>query len=297
MELKYVLRALRRRFWIPLVLVAMTGLVTGALFLKAKPTYTATASVIAKNPTNGTDRPLSFPEVAMSNAVASRALKDAHVDEPIADLEQKLAVVSGKSDIYQISVQDADPDRAVALANAVATESTTFYEDLATISVQSVTTQVDKDIVQMRGQYVAAAQALATFDSQHPETAAGHGSAALLAQRQELQLEQQATANAFINLETGVSQTEVAEISRARDFAAGVIDRAVAARDAGLRPYKLVYVLGVALLLGIALVIALEYLTRTVRDPAEVEEILGVPVIGFIPKANPRVMKRAARAS
>jgi capsular polysaccharide biosynthesis protein len=253
--------------------------------------------VIEKNPTNGTDRPLSFPEVAVSNSVASRALKDAHVDQPIADFEQRLAVVSGKSDIYQISVQDADPDRAVALANAVATESTNFYEELATITVTSATKQVDKDIAQMRTQYLAAAQALATFEAQHPEASAGRGGAALLAQRQELQLEQQAAANAFINLQTGVSQVEVGEITRARDFAAGVIDKAVAARDAGLRPYKLVYALGAALLVGLALVIVLEYLRRAVRDPAEVEEILGVPVIGFIPKANPRVMKRSARAS
>jgi capsular polysaccharide biosynthesis protein len=296
-ELKHILRALRRRFWIPLVLVALTGLVTGALYLKAKPTYTATASVIAKNPTNGTDRPLNFAEVAMSNATASRALKDANVDMPIADLQQALAVVSGKSDIYQISVRDGDPNRAVALANAVATESTSFYEELATIRVGSATTQINKDIAEMRTQYLAAAEALATFEAQHPETVAGRGTAALLSQRQVLLLEQQAAATAFINLQTGVSQTEIGEISRARDFAAGVVDKAVAAKDAGLRADKVAYAQLVALLLGIALVIALEYLTRTVRDPTEVEEILGVPVIGFIPKANSRVMKRAARAS
>src|SRR6059058_5905356 len=74
----------------------------GALTLASKPTYVATATVIAKNPENATDRPLSFPEVVTSNTVALRAIKSAHVLETVDELEAALSVVSGKSDIYRL---------------------------------------------------------------------------------------------------------------------------------------------------------------------------------------------------
>ena len=114
----------RRRAWIPLLFALLATAAMGALTLASKPTYVATATVIAKNPENATDRPLSFPEVVTSNTVALRAIKTAHVLETVDELEAALSVVSGKSDIYQIAIRDTDAARATALANAVAGEST-----------------------------------------------------------------------------------------------------------------------------------------------------------------------------
>src|SRR3989442_4817002 len=103
----------------------------GAITRRRQPSYRAPDTVIAKNPQNATDRTLSFPEVASSNTVAIRAIKAAHVEEAVARLDASLSVVSGKSDIYQVTIRDLDPARATALANAVATEATAYYQELA----------------------------------------------------------------------------------------------------------------------------------------------------------------------
>jgi uncharacterized protein involved in exopolysaccharide biosynthesis len=118
MSLTSIWMALRRRAWIPLVGAALAALAVGVLTIRSQPTYTATATVIAKNPENATDRPLSFPEVVTSNTVASRALRRASVQEPVDLFETSLSVVSGKSDIYRIAVKAADPALATTLANA-----------------------------------------------------------------------------------------------------------------------------------------------------------------------------------
>src|SRR5256886_16415965 len=98
----------------------------GVLSLTSKPAYVATATVIAKNPENTTDRPLSFPEVVTSNTVALRAIQAAHVAETVDELDAALSVASGKNDIYQIAISDTDPRRATAIALVVASGSTAY---------------------------------------------------------------------------------------------------------------------------------------------------------------------------
>ena len=48
-----------------------------------------------------------------------------------------------------------------------------------------------------------------------------------------------------------------------------------------------------ALILGIGLVFALNYLDNTVRESEEAEEIVGAPVIGIIPRGTARTLKPA----
>src|SRR5689334_13396848 len=169
MTLTTLLRALRRRAWIPLGFAAIATLAMGVLTLRARPTYTATATVIAKNPANATDRPLSFTEVLTSNNVAIRAIKSAHVNLSVDELEAALSVVSGKSDIYQIAIRDTDPARATALANAVATESTAYYQELAGGDTVSIRAAIDKDRTDLNTRYLDASQALLAFDQAHPQ--------------------------------------------------------------------------------------------------------------------------------
>jgi capsular exopolysaccharide synthesis family protein len=56
--------------------------------------------------------------------------------------------------------------------------------------------------------------------------------------------------------------------------------------EVAVSPVKLSHVLLgllVGLVLAVALAFALEYLDQTVKDPAEVEKLLGAPVLGFVP--------------
>jgi len=297
MTLMTILLALRRRAWIPIVCAAIATLAIGAITLRSKPSYTATATVIAKNPQNATDRPLSFPEVATSNTVATRAIKTAHVEESVDTLEASLSVVSGKSDIYQVAIRDLDAARATALANAVATEATAYYQELAGGDTVSIQTTIDQDRADLNKRYLDASQALLTFDGTHPQAAGARSDPALGAQRLALQLAQQAAANAVLNFEAGITQGKLGQITTIRSFEAHVLDRAAPIANAGASLARVGYVGGLGLLLGIGLVFLLEYFRRSINQPEEAEAYLGALVVGVIPQANAATMRRAAGES
>ena len=52
-----------------------------------------------------------------------------------------------------------------------------------------------------------------------------------------------------------------------------------------------------ALVVGIAMIFAVEYLDNSIREPEEVEQLLGAPVVGIIPQANARTLRTAHRAA
>jgi capsular polysaccharide biosynthesis protein len=294
MTLMNILLALRRRAWIPIVCAAIATLAIGAITLRSKPTYTATATVIAKNPQNATDRPLSFPEVATSNTVAIRAIKTAHVEESVDKLEASLSVVSGKSDIYQVAIRDLDPARATALANAVATEATAYYQELAGGDTVSIQATIDQDRTDLNKRYLDASQALLTFDQAHPQAASARGDPALGAQRLALQLAQQATANAVLNFEAGITQGKLGQITTIRNFEAHVLDQAAPIPSGGASLPRVGYVGGLGLVLGLGLVFLLEYFGRAINKPEDAEAYLGAPVVGVIPSVSAGALRRAA---
>ena len=288
-------RVVRRRAWIPLLFATLATAAMGVLSLTSKPAYVATATVIAKNPENATDRPLSFPEVVTSNTVALRAIQAAHVAESVDELEAALSVVSGKSDIYQIAIRDTDPARATALANAVAGESTAYYQDLAGGDTVSIQATVDKDRADLNKRYLDASQALLSFDQTHAQGAGARGDPSLGAQRLALQLAQQAAANAVLNFEAGITQGKLAQITTIRNFESHVLDQAAALPRGETKLARLIYVAGLGLLLGIGAVFLLEYFGRSIDKPEDAEAYLDAPVVGVIPRASAGALRRAAR--
>ena len=290
-------QALRRRAWIAVLCTAIAAAAMGAITLRSQPRYTATATVIAKNPQNATDRPLSFPEIATSNTVAIRAIRAAHVEESVDQLEASLSVVSGKSDIYQLAIRDLDPARATALANAVATEATAYYQELAGGDTVSIQATIDQDRADLNKRYLDASQALLAFDQEHPQAAGAKGAdPALGARRLALALAQQATANAVLNFEAGITQGKLGQITTIRNFEAHVLDRAAPIPSGGTKVVLLAYAVGLGLLLGIALVFCLEYFRRSITRPEDAEAYLGAPVVGVIPRGNAAAMRRSAGA-
>ena len=292
MPLTSFLHALRRRAWIVLLFVAIATLAVGVITLRSKPTYTATATVIAKNPENATDRPLSFAEVVTSNTVALRAIKSAHLEESVDQLEASLSVVSGKSDIYQIAIKDEDPARATALANAVASESTAYYQDLAGGDTASIQASIEKDRTDLSKRYFDASQALLAFDRDHPQVS--RSDATLGAQRLQLQLAQQAAANAYLSFEAGIAQGNLTQIATIRNFEAHVLDQAAPIAIGGARLARLAYGAAIGLAWGIVVIFLLEYFGRSINQPEDAEAYLGAPVVGVIPRTSARGIARAA---
>src|SRR5438309_8614693 len=121
MDIREYLDVLRRRAWIPILLVIVAVMSTGAVAYLAKPEYTATATVLARGGGNA-NQTLSFNEVVTSNSLALRVLHKLKLTESVDSLSSQITVASGRTtNLYLITVRDTDPTRAEKIANTAAT--------------------------------------------------------------------------------------------------------------------------------------------------------------------------------
>jgi capsular polysaccharide biosynthesis protein len=291
MEIREYIRILRRRAWIPLLLVLATVATAGVLAFTSPPQYTATATVVARG-----SGALTFGDVATSNSVLLKVLRQVNDNEPVDQLRSRIKVSSGRSDTSKVSVSHPEPAMATALANAVASQAAVLYRDLAGGAKSTIATDLEKNAAGFRTAYVAAATALLTFNRDHPDTVGGNPHPKDLnvgAQALELQLNEQAAADAYKQFEAEVTKARVEDLTNSNYFTANVVDEAAATADTTGRILKVVYPGALALLVGIAIIFILEYMDHSVREPEEVEALIGAPVVGIIPRATPRTLRGA----
>jgi capsular polysaccharide biosynthesis protein len=294
MELREYWRILKRRAWIAGLLLVVTVLTAGALSVLSKPSYVATATVTAKAVgTSTTSQVLSFPEVATSNTVALQVIQKLHLDQSVDQFTKRIKVSSGHSNLFTISITDPNPPQAENLANAVSQAAAGLYPKL---NADTGTTVFDQDVQVARAdfqkRYLDAATALLTFNRQHPNAALS-SNLDLAAQALALKLQEQAAAVAYTDFETQTTTDSVTQLSQATNFGAAVVDKAVAKPDTTARYLKVAYAAALALVLGIGLIFLLEYLDNSVREPEAVEDLVGSPVVGIIPRATPQTMRPA----
>ncbi len=294
MEIREYWQVLRRRAWIPALLVVLTVLSAGAFSFLTKPQYLASATVVAKG--SGF---LSFGEVATSNTVALQVIQQLHLDESVDDLKAQIKVSTLRPETFQVSVTDRDPNRAVMLSNAVSQRAVDAYPQLA-IGFKNSTTDLASDKAGFKSRYLSAAKALVEFSRQHPEAVGQNphpkdvdtGATGL-----QLQLDERAAADAYLRYQQALAEALLHTSDAPRDFAAGIVDQAAARPDTGARLLKVGYAAALALIVGVGLIFLLEYLDSSVRDPDEVETLTGRPVIAMIPRATPRILRPAKGVS
>jgi capsular polysaccharide biosynthesis protein len=291
MELRDYWRLIRRRAWIPIVLLAVTLPTAITLTLLSKPQYTATATVVAKS-----GLALGFADVATSNTVIARAISDAGGGLSVDQLANRIHISSPRTNVYKIAVTDADPGRAAALANAVAKEGAADYHVLAGGSNQSLANDLQKSGSIFRDQYLAAAKALVDFGRQHPEAVGTNPhprDSDTGAKGLQLQLDERAASDAYIRFEQQVTAARVEDLVSARNYPASVTDEAVAVLDSTGRILRIGYAAGLAFAVGLGLIFLLEYLDHSIHLPEEAEEMTGSPVIGVIPRGTSRTLRPA----
>jgi len=272
MEEGSVRLALRRLWWVPVLFAAAAIGVTGTIALRS-PHYQATASVVAQVPSNTNDQALSFTDVATSSTVATRALNDTHTGESLTQLTGDLAVVATRSTLYLVTVSDASPENAVALADAVAAEAAAYYHVLAGGAANSVVTNLEADEQQYRARYLDATKTLLAFAALNPQVVKGTASIELTAEYRGLQVDQQAAQNAYLDLQTAAAQARVNQVGVALTFSATVLDGAVAHSQTLSWLLKVGFVGVVGLILGLALAVAIQYL----RGPRSGDDLVPTP--------------------
>ena len=296
MELREYWRVFKRRAWIPILLVIVTVVTAGALTFLSKPEYIASATVQAKATGasgSSSTQTLSLQEIVASDTLALAVIKDLNLATTPADLSKRIRVAAGHSDLYTLSITDPNPDQATALANDVAKQAAILYQEK---NATAASTVFDANITAARGDFLKryndAEIALLNFQFANPKIDQSRD-VTLVAQYHQLQLDEQAAAAAYQAFEQQTTTDTVTALSQANNFTASVLDPAVAKPDTSGRYLRVAYAAALALLLGVGLIYLIEYMDNSVREPEGVEEMIGAPVIGIIPRASPQTLRPA----
>ena len=287
MELRDYWRVLRRRAWIPIALTVLAAASASALTFLSEPEYTATATVVAKAPPGGS--PITFAQIATSNSVALSVQRQLNLEESVDQLISQIRVNPAGNDIYKISVSDTNSKRAADVANAVAVNAAALYQDKVAPTKTSIDA-LEPVRVEFRNRYLAAAQAMIEYRRTHPDTASGN------AEAMALQLDLQAAGDSYIRFEQEIAQLQTTAATNPNNILANVVDEAAPMPDTTARLLRIVYAAGLAVVLGIGIILTLEYFDNSVRSAEEVEQLLGAPVLGVIPHAKLRRMRQARSA-
>jgi uncharacterized protein involved in exopolysaccharide biosynthesis len=291
-------RMVRRRARIPIVLMIAAVCAASAVNLSAKPRYTATASVVARNILTIL-KPIKFEELATSTSVAAHVREQLRLSESAQDLARRIKATAGQSALYGVSVTDPVPDRAIRIANAVSLEAARRYTDLAAGTPATTADQVDGERESYRERYLAAAQRLLDYEALHPDVLVGSQGSETLppdlqgqvldqaggtpslqplspqlattdlraeSQYLALQLGSRLAADAYHNFEAETAKTWVAAMNNAHDYGAQVVDPAVVAEpDTAARRWRIVYAGILALIIGAGISVAREFSQRRMR--------------------------------
>lgn len=295
MEIRDYLRAFRRRLWIPLVLALAAMVTAGVVAQFSKPTYSAATTVLVKSGSVSMERAVSFPQTAASNTVALGVIKALGLNESVDQLGNQVHTLFAGGNLYRITVTDGNPQRAGAIANEVGRQAAALY---VALNVKSSTPAADDALLKARDdlqqKYAAAAAARLRFQQQHPGVSATNGPVKDVnasAQALQLQLEEDAAAGAYRNVLDQINRNVLLQFAASTGLEARVLDQAVGRLDTGSLVFQVLSAGALALVLGTLLVFLLEYLDNSVREPEGAEEMLGAPVIGVIPRANPHSMR------
>jgi capsular polysaccharide biosynthesis protein len=259
-------RVFKRRAWIPILLVVVTVLTAGGIAILSPLTYVATATVQAKTTGSSGTTPaqtLSFQEVVASDTLALAVVKQLNLNETPAELTKRINVTAGHSDLYTVTIADPNADRATTIANAVAQQAAQIYQEKnATASSSLFVTNVETERANLLKRFTDAERALLTFQAQQPKILQS-SDVDLVLLYHHLQLDQQAASAAYQTFEQQTTTETVRALSQANDFPASVLDPAVAKPDTTSRYLKVVYAVGLALLLGLGLIYLLEQQAKT----------------------------------
>jgi capsular polysaccharide biosynthesis protein len=297
MALTDYVRVLRRRWWIPALLTLVTVLATGLLVFTGRPTYTATAAVFAAAPTSGPARSITFPQAVTSNTLALSVIRKSKLGLSLDQLSRQIDVSTLGPNLYSVTVRDPDSTVATKLAAELAADAVVLYRQLA---AQVGNSSADQALLKTRDQlalaFTTAATARLKFQVDHPsafDPKAPVRDVDIAAQALQLQLQENAASIAYGQALAEVSRQGLDQASKAQDYNAFVLDQPVARPNTQTRVPEILFAGAVALLVGMGLAFLLEFVARKSLLEAEaVEEMIGAPVIGIIPRTNPQVLRR-----
>lgn len=255
------LRAVRRRWWV-LVVVALVGALAAYAFSnRQQKMYTATSALLFVNPPLS-EQLINLPVYSQIDPNRQAATNQALVELPTvsrmvgASLHIPTARVQSdvsfgsdaQSDVLPVSVTDPDPVMAAKIANAYVSDYIAFRA-LATIKDLNTTeNQIDAKLAQ-----IPAAQLTSTVAQD------------LISDRNTLELLKDAQTGDAQVVETATTPTSPSSPNPKRDSLLGLV---------------------LGLLVGAALITLLERRDRRIKTLEEVEEVYRAPVLGTVAESS-----------
>ena len=260
--LDQALVVLRRRWALVILCGALAGMAAVAFSLHQRPDYTASASLLFGDPQSNQNQDLfggtatPTPNVdptqqAATNLglvslpiIASKTASALHTTATVVRSGLSVSAV-GLSAMVNVTVTDSNPQRAARIANTYARQYIAFRQQAARAKLESARAEITKDLA-----FLPAANRL------------GPVGRSLQARSNQLQV--------MAALQTGDAE---------------LVQSAAVPRSPSSPSTKRNGVLGVllGLLVGVGLAFAAARFDRRIRDPSELEDAYGVPLLGAVP--------------
>jgi polysaccharide biosynthesis transport protein len=294
-ELKQYFDLLLRWLWL-LILGTLLGAVSAFVASSLQhPVYQATSTLlISQAPSNSASLdytamvsnqslPSTYLQLITTRPVLDAAIQKLGLTESAIDLAKAIQVslVSG-TQLIKVSVEDRDPQRAADIANTLPAvfsdnnqaQQAGRYAD-SKLSLQTEITNVEGQVADLQRQIVAlgdpppAAQLAALDRLQAALTQLRQSRTTLLSNLDNLKLAEAQSTNNVIVVESAVVPSSPI-------------------RPKTLLNTLLAAVVGLMLAVGVAFLV--EYLDDTIKTPAQVDAILGLPVVGVLARVPQKEM-------
>ncbi|HEY7034092.1 MAG TPA: polysaccharide biosynthesis tyrosine autokinase [Thermomicrobiales bacterium] len=289
LDLRQVIRIVRRWWWIALVVPLLFGMLAFVVTSRQQPKYMATATLFI-NPADGsgtTDYNSVLTAERLSKTYQKLAKNRTVLGQVIADLQlpmdadtlshQITAQADGETQLLSISVSDTDSTRAAAIANGVAKRFQTYVvDDLSTTSASDIES-IGTVLNDLENQIGTTKSQIAALQNQ-PNA----GDASIQSQIDSLNASLESLQSTYGQLLT------LSATLRANAAISGsqlqVAEAAVAPRFP-YAPNKVVNVmLGVIAggIIAIAAILILEYLDNTVKSTLDFGNLVGAPLLSSV---------------
>ncbi|HVL23695.1 MAG TPA: Wzz/FepE/Etk N-terminal domain-containing protein, partial [Thermomicrobiales bacterium] len=285
LELRQIMRIVRRRMWLILLMMLVAG---GAAYITSSrqaDQYSASATLLV-NPGQGA---VSADYNALQ---ASKSLAETYrlliTTGPVLDrVEEELGVVDlkdsistsiiGETQLIEVTVTDADPEQAALVANTLAEEFQAYVTEQTTKRAEATRTGLDEQIATLDSR-------LRELDGRIQELNTPTNADDPVIQQQIADLIQQRTN---VNSSLAELNTNAITLNTALIAASAQVETADPA-EAPEQPFapqplrSALLGLAVGLVLSIGLIALLEYLDNTVKPEQNLQAMTGAPVLATI---------------
>jgi capsular exopolysaccharide synthesis family protein len=282
-----IARVLRRRWLVVVLALVALPAATMAVTLSKEKEYTASATLLLRptgaqtlfdsNPVLPTSsdeerEAATQADLATVTAVAVNTSKRLGGTVSAGEIAKNISISSSQSsNVFKINAKNGDPRTAQKVANAYSKEFIDFRAASNKTKLHSIARSLDSRLTDIRTTLADLRNELTNASSARAQ--AIRAEIGTLRDQQDAILQRQSELSSTAAVETG----DIEFVERA----------ALPGSPSAPKPLRnLALSLALGLVLGVALAGLFDLLDRRIKDPKEVEEIFGRPVVGAIPESR-----------